>query len=1105
MYALIRWVSVITFVTVLFCTLPDDPSKDPDNATATFATIDGTIPVMPVAVTAGNVVDIALRLYLPAYITSIAVSIEAPGEDADTQTVFTGPWSDTLMNFNIVFSKTGSRWCIVTAHRSSGSSISDTLTFTVTRRIDNRPPLWSRDTIDFELLWNVRDSMDLQEHVSDPDSDAVTLVADSVANTLGLWLNGTVLSSDPVCDTGTVVANIIASDGSLFDTVVVRRRVAVPVIALRTDTAEVPESGTLLIDVLDNDSISSGMLTLAKAIGNRLGTVTLEGNKLQYSADKGAEGIDTVWYTVTNGPDTGMVIITIGEQRFFMASDTASIFVNGERKIDVLANDSVSFGSIVITSLFGGVTGNAELRESAVYYHAHGITEGKDTVYYVVNNGRDTGMVIITVLPAVVTVHDDSAELDEDAAAARIDALANDSISTGTMTLTWVSTGKIGETSIVDNMVVYTPFSDSNGIDTLRYLINGAAEGVVIIVIRPVNDTPLVADTSLATPEDTALAIKLSGIDADGDELVYRVVARPVHGTITDDSSGNLVYTPDADFSGVDSLKYTANDREASSSVARVTITVQPRNDAPRIVRNIGLTLAEGGSAIIDGTSFACSDPDDDSSDISVTIAELPQNGILERSETEVYADESFAFPDFIAGGFTYTHDGEETAADSIRVIVSDGRGSISALIRITITAVNDLPLFSKTGAQMKSSANLGNRYRDTVDVFDAEGNYSAMSVSVVPSSLKYSFSKSTGRIVIDWCVDQRAYSVGDAVPVAIEVKDGSGSVKLEWFLTVGKHVWTKVTGETSSAGSIVAIDSFVLINGRCTGHFGEFAYIDRNDLRGTEGWQKLFLWSPPSIGCNLDLGLAGNKLYVTSLYETIVYDLESNDTSSIGMDKFFVGADTMVNYFKAGWDGECNKLYHNNEGSICYVDTNPDGSINTLEDMVSMDDATFILNKASNSATGMKSYSLLRWGHPWWSIHGTPYKDTAVIPDAGDFQILCSDNNNGDTMFALAGENALVRFPNARSPVSTVYRSVERVAGVDGVNALTITMLDGFTGYITGSDEKLYYTNDSFVSLTEEFVAADVIVESVVISSDKKAIFAIVRDFSYNWAVYRY
>ncbi len=132
------------------------------------------------------------------------------------------------------------------------------------------------------------------------------------------------------------------------------------------------------------------MLTLAKAIGNRLGTVTLEGNKLQYSADKGAEGIDTVWYTVTNGPDTGMVIITIGEQRFFMASDTASIFVNGERKIDVLANDSVSFGSIVITSLFGGVTGNAELRESAVYYHAHGITEGKYTVYYVVNNGRDT-------------------------------------------------------------------------------------------------------------------------------------------------------------------------------------------------------------------------------------------------------------------------------------------------------------------------------------------------------------------------------------------------------------------------------------------------------------------------------------------------------------------------------------------------------------------------------------------------------------------------------------------------------------------------------------------------------------------------------------------
>lgn len=1103
MHTKILWVIMITVVAVLFCTLPEDPSKDPDNATATFATIDGTVPVMPVAVTAGEVVEIALRLYLPAYITSIDVSIEAPGEEADTQTVLSGPWSDTLMNFNMTFPVAGTRWCIVTAHRSSGSSVSDTLTFTVTRRIESRPPVWSRDTIDFELLWNVRDSVDLREHVSDPDSEAVTLVADSVANNLGLWLKGTVLLSDPVCDTGTVFVNIIASDGSLCDTTVVRRRVSVPLIALHTDTAEVAKEGTLLMDVLNNDSVSMGVLTLAMVMGGRHGTATLEDNKLRYRADKGSEGIDTLLYMVTNGPDTGKVIITVGSARFFIVVDTVSIFVNGERKIDVLANDSVSFGSIVITSLFGGMEGNAELRDKAVYYHAHGITEGKDTVYYVVNNGRDTGMVIVTVLPAVVTVHADSAGLDEDADAVRIDVLDNDSISTGTMTLTWVSAGKLGEASIADNMVIYTAFPDSNGTDTVRYLINGAAEGVVVIVIRPVNDMPRVADTSLTAPEDSGLDVKLAGVDVDGDELVYRIVELPIHGTVSGDSSGNIVYTPYADFSGVDGFEYTANDGKASSWVAKVTITVQPRNDAPRIVRNAGLTVAEGGSVTIDSTSFSCSDPDDDSADITVTIACLPQNGRLERSGTEVHADDVFALPDFIAGEFTYIHDGGEATADSIRVTVSDGKETIPALIRITVTAVNDPPVFSKTGPQMKSSVGLGNIYRDTVDVFDAEGIYGDMSVSVAPSSLKYSFSKVTGRIVIDWCVDQRAYKVGATIPVTIEVKDGSESVKLAWPLTVGKHVWTKVAGDVKSYGVFAAVDSFVIFNAWIE---HSAINIKKCDLASGGTWNNFAQTGLTSPGSLREFTINGGRLYshTGELKGFNIVTGGMEDSTRAGEESYSISyiADDGVAY-GAGIYGQ-EYIFSKNGTKVLSTGMIEEGYSVTYSDIAVVGRSTFLVKIQVDTARINPPMAYLErrnadcWGD---DLLGCNIKTTSLGLSYGNR--LVYDANDGDTLYVYdysyhSGGNA-VRVINAQS----AEVSVEPLSMLSDKGSRSIMMLDGRTGFVIDSSGNLYSTNDGFSTLNDEGLEN---VDYIFISADRTAVFVLSeQDLNYQRNYYRY
>src|ERR1041385_3048300 len=53
----------------------------------------------------------------------------------------------------------------------------------------------------------------------------------------------------------------------------------------------------------------------------------------------------------------------------------------------------------------------------------------------------------------------------------------------------------------------------------------------------------------------------------------------PGEGTLGPD--GGLLYTPAANFNGVDGFSYLANDGSADSDAAAVTINVTPVNDAP--------------------------------------------------------------------------------------------------------------------------------------------------------------------------------------------------------------------------------------------------------------------------------------------------------------------------------------------------------------------------------------------------------------------------------------------------------------------------------------------------------------------------------------------
>ena len=72
-------------------------------------------------------------------------------------------------------------------------------------------------------------------------------------------------------------------------------------------------------------------------------------------------------------------------------------------------------------------------------------------------------------------------------------------------------------------------------------------------------------------------------IDADGDELEIVGFTQPAYGELRLDDAGNLLYTPQAGFTGEDSFTYTVVDTRSRSAVAHVNLELHPMEAVPQV------------------------------------------------------------------------------------------------------------------------------------------------------------------------------------------------------------------------------------------------------------------------------------------------------------------------------------------------------------------------------------------------------------------------------------------------------------------------------------------------------------------------------------------
>lgn len=154
--------------------------------------------------------------------------------------------------------------------------------------------------------------------------------------------------------------------------------------------------------------------------------------------------------------------------------------------------------------------------------------------------------------------------------------LAATDVESDTITYTLVSSPTHGALSGGLPNLLYTPQPNFVGDDSFQFRASDAQDATVAtirITVLPTNTAPVVENLIVTTTQESAVAINLTASDADNDDLVYRVVSSPTHGTLTG-AETDWIYTPNANFIGVETVTFTANDGQVDAQVATVTITV---------------------------------------------------------------------------------------------------------------------------------------------------------------------------------------------------------------------------------------------------------------------------------------------------------------------------------------------------------------------------------------------------------------------------------------------------------------------------------------------------------------------------------------------------
>jgi len=319
---------------------------------------------------------------------------------------------------------------------------------------------------------------------------------------------------------------------------------------------------------------------------------------------------------------------------------------------------------------------------------------------------------------------------------------------------------------------------------------NGGASnayGQVLIFTQHMNEAPVVVGDFITTDEDTSVQFNPLDNDMDVDGVIeagtLTIISQATNGSMTPvDNTGLYLYEPFPDWNGDDTITYTVKDDDgAVSSIASITITVLPAQDAPVGVADHVITdedvpvmaFVTANDTDVDGDEFDFS---------SINIVNWPANGT-----TTI---------DYVAEGISYTPDLHWHGTDSFTYQVNDETGLPTEVTTCTITVndVNDLPVAvddSATGYQ---------EYPLNVDVLDNDYEVEPDG-TIAASGIVITAQPSSGTVSIDLVQGVVVYTGGvgfvgtDSFAYTVTDDDGGVSNEAVAVITIledcnGNQVW---------------------------------------------------------------------------------------------------------------------------------------------------------------------------------------------------------------------------------------------------------------------------------------------------------------------------
>ncbi|HET9665256.1 MAG TPA: Ig-like domain-containing protein, partial [Desertimonas sp.] len=420
----------------------------------------------------------------------------------------------------------------------------------------------------------------------DVDGDALTYALELGTIGLSFEADGSYTYSPPANLHGQVSFTYRASDGTASSnlatvTITVTAVNDAPVAedASVTTPEDTPVGLVFAGSDVDGDVLSFEVVTEPEH-GTLVGTT--------YTPALDYHGPDSITFRASDGTLTDDAVVTITvtpvNDAPVAGDDEATTTEDTPVDVAVLANDTDADGGTLIVTDFtqpeqGTVSANAN---GTLEYAPNADFHGSDSFTYTISDGQggsDTASVFVTVTP----VNDPPEAFDDAQSTAEDTTLtasvpAADDVEGDSLTYALVF-GTPGLSFDPDGSYVYLPPADFNGSVSFTYRANdGLADSnpaTVTITITPVNDAPVAVDDAATTDAGVAVDVDTLANDADvdGDALAVDSFAQGTDGTV-ELVAGQLRYTPNAGFSGIDSFTYQASDGSALSNPATVTITV---------------------------------------------------------------------------------------------------------------------------------------------------------------------------------------------------------------------------------------------------------------------------------------------------------------------------------------------------------------------------------------------------------------------------------------------------------------------------------------------------------------------------------------------------